>query len=159
MPQENDKSPNTVQFPLPLRLKKKTQHGQMTHQTKACKPQKTKMAVNSSSVVPRLHSWTLFYLFERRSQRYGAPHETLRAKCCHIVLKIHEKNDRARGGSRPSVIVCIWKYLLLDRLKMLDNALVISRLDYCTVFCMVFLNIKGINSNEYRIPQHVLWLA
>ena len=59
MPQENDKSPNTVQFPLPLRLKKKTQHGQMTHQTKACKPQKTKMVVNSSSVVPRLHSWTL----------------------------------------------------------------------------------------------------
>ena len=122
MPQENDKSPNTVQFLLPLRLKKKTQHGQMTHQTKACKPQKTKMVVNSSSVVLRLHSWTLFYLFERRSQRYGAPHETLRAKCCHIVLKIHEKNDRARGGSRPSVIVCIWKYLLLDGLKMLDNA-------------------------------------
>ena len=75
----------------------------MTHQTKACKPQKTKMAVNSSSVVPRPHSWTLFYPFERRSRRYGAPHETLRAKCRHIVLKIHEKNDRKRGGSGPSV--------------------------------------------------------
>ena len=73
----------------------------MTHQTKACKPQKTKMAVNSSSVVPRLLSWTLFYPFERRSRRYGAPHEG--AKCRHIVLKIHEKNDRARGGSGPSV--------------------------------------------------------
>ena len=156
MPQENDKSPDTLQFPLPLRLKKKTEYGQMTHQTKACKPQKTKMAVNSSSVVPRLHSQTLFYLFERRSGRYGAPHETLRAKCRHIVLKIHEKNDRARGGSGPSVIVCIWKYLLLDGLKMLVNALVISHLDYCIVFCTVFLNFKGINSNESRIPQRVL---
>ena len=75
----------------------------MTHQTEACKPQKTKMAVNSSSVLPRLHSWTLFYPFERRSRRYSAPHERLRAKCRHIVLKIHEKNDRARGGSGPSV--------------------------------------------------------
>ena len=36
MPQENDKSPNTLQFP-----QKKTEYGQMTHQTKACKPQKT----------------------------------------------------------------------------------------------------------------------
>ena len=74
----------------------------------------------------------------------------------HIVLKIYEKNDRARGGSRPSVIVYIWKYLLLDGLKMLDNALVISRLDYCIVFCTVFLNIKGINSNESRLPRRVL---
>ena len=84
----------------------------MTHQTKACQPQKTKMAVNSSSVVPRLQSWTLFYPFETRSRRYGAPHETLREKCRHIVLKIHEKNDRSRGGSGPSVKIRFNNYII-----------------------------------------------
>ena len=159
MPQENDKSPNTVQFPLPLRLKKKTQHGQMTHQTKACKPQKTKKMEKWWSIALQWYpGFTVGLSFtcskgDRRDMVLPMRHC---AKCCHIVLKIHEKNDRARGGSRPSVIVCIWKYLLLDGLKMLDNALVISRLDYCIVFCTVFLNIKGINSNESRIPQHVL---
>ena len=39
------------------------------------------------------------------------------------------------------------KYLSLDGLIMLVNFLVIPRLDYCIiVFCMVFVNIKGINS-------------
>ena len=104
MPQENDKSPDMLQFPLPLRLKKKTEYGQMTHQTKACKPQETKkITVSSSAVVPRLHCRTLFYPFKRRSRRYGAPHETLRTKCHHIVFKIPEKNDRARCGSGPSM--------------------------------------------------------
>ena len=87
-----------------ITFQKKTEYGQMTHQTKACKPQKTKMAVNSSSVVPRLLSWTLFYPFERRSRRYGAPHETLRAKCCYIVIKNSWKKKMiARGvGLAPA---------------------------------------------------------
>ena len=39
----------------------------------------------------------------------------------------------------------IRKYLSLDGLKMLVNALVISRLDYCN--CLLY-SVKGINSNE-----------
>ena len=115
MPQENDKSPNTVQFPLPLRLKKKTQHGQMTHQTKACKPQKTKKMEKWWSIALQWYPGFTVGLSFTCSKGDREDMVLLMRHCVqkgrHIVSKIHEKNDRARGGSRPSVIVCIWKYL------------------------------------------------
>ena len=52
----------------------------------------------------------------------------------------------------------IRKYLALNGFKMLVNLMPLSSRDWTIiiVFCTVFLNIKGINSNESRTPRRVL---
>ena len=67
------------------------------------------------------------------------------------INEICKKSTRATRS-----IGRIWKYLLLDGLKMLVTPLSSRDWTIVIVFCMVFLNIKGINSNESRIPQCVL---
>ena len=69
---------------------------------------------------------------------------------CHLVLTSRKfVKSYSRGEINKT-------HLPYDGLRILVNALVISRLDYCNSRYLASLSVKGINLNEFRMLRLVL---